>query len=214
MPPTLLTSASSADRRQAASRWLDRHATAPGLRIIGPSFDAMTRLVDDTVVSGAVIGWSRHTLATLTRRLAEPFLADRDLIVAEPLALIGAVVDTLRRCDGQLGPLRPLLDQPGLPDAVLNTLTELRLARMPSRHVPEPLRSLLVTYDAVLAERLLADRARVLELACDAATSAPTLLYDVLPRWPAVPRRAWPAPLPRTWGSSPAVAGGSVAPTA
>jgi ATP-dependent helicase/nuclease subunit B len=185
MPPRLLTSSRAHERLAIAARWLQDQPDHERISIVAPSLAAAGEVIRTALPTGAALNWHRDTLRTLARRIAAPELAERDLVVATPSARLAAVVHTLNLLTGKLVRLDRLVGLPGLPKAVLHTLTELRLAQLPAAHVPELLHNLFTTYHSVLQELQLADDATVLTIAAHVASPGRTLLVDVLPRWPA-----------------------------
>lgn len=145
---------------------------------------------------GAVFGWHRSTLGRTAAALAGPALAARGLspVGALPLtALVARVVDALRRTRS-LGRFNDIAELPGLPRALAQTLTELRMAGVAPDQVGEAgteLSRVHRAYEEELARAGLADRALVFQLAAEAvragdrrgAASAivgrPLLLLDV-----------------------------------
>ncbi len=185
MPPRLLTSSRAHERLAIAARWLQEQPVHERISVVAPTLAAAGQVIRTALPTGAALNWHRDTLRTLARRVAAPELAERDLVVATPSARLAAVMHTLARLNGKLGRLDRLVGLPGLPRAVLHTLTELRLAQLPAAHVPEVLQDLFTTYHSVLQDLQLADDATVLTIAAHHATPGRTLLVDVLPRWPA-----------------------------
>ncbi|HEY3018659.1 MAG TPA: hypothetical protein VGJ32_00615, partial [Solirubrobacteraceae bacterium] len=154
-----------------------------GALVVGGTLDA-ARLVARRAAArrGAGFGWQTTTLARLAATLAAPTLGARGRVVAAPLGLEAVVARTLHRLrvagpEG-LGRLAPIADRPGLIPALLDTLTELRLAGAQ----PPELAVALATYARELDDAGLADRADTFAVATERASSLPPLpllLLDV-----------------------------------
>jgi CRISPR/Cas system-associated exonuclease Cas4 (RecB family) len=190
-----LCSAHAALRLARARAWL-RHkggAGADELLVVASPDAARDLLREAAVERGAAFGWHRASLARIAASLAAPALCERALVPVGALAaeaVATRVVHELGPGNG-LGRYARVGDGPGLPRALARTLDELRLAGIDppalDRVAPE-LVDLLRAYEEALARAGLADRARVLALAVDAARDAasthsllglPTLLLDV-----------------------------------
>lgn len=167
-------------RKAAALEFLQALDPRQPAWLIAPSalaLDALSRAQEQ-----ATFGWHRLTLGQLALRLAEPVLWARGLVVANRTSLQALVVRMLARA-ADLGRFEPLRATPGFPLALLDTLTELRGAGVPTSALPAELAGLLSAYERELAQDALADRATVLQLATEhlPTTMAPVLLYDVVP---------------------------------
>ncbi len=191
----LFHSPRAADRVARARAWLlEVDASGATELLVVASSDAARDLLREAARErGAAFGWHRASIARLAASLAAPVLCESELVPIGRLAaeaVVTRVVSELARRGG-LGRYEGVRDGPGLPRAIARTLEELRLERTRPRAlaavVPE-LAALLEAYDAELARAGLADRARVLALAEEAARShsfrhpllgLPTLLLDV-----------------------------------
>src|SRR5712691_5082908 len=140
-----------------------------------------------------IAGAHRMTLAQLGTDLARFAMADRGIA---PLSTLGGEAVAARvvyaaRIKNELGYFHPVAGLPGFGRALARTLGELRMAgvrpdELASTGAPgQDLARLLMRYEAELAERSLADLARVFELATEATLAGrhrwlglPTLLLD------------------------------------
>src|SRR5262245_2946696 len=191
----LFQSPRAAERLSRARAWLlEVGASRASELLVVASTDAARDLLRELALErGAAFGWHRASLARLAASLAAPELCRLGLVPIGRLAgeavATRVVAELARR--GSLGRHETVRDGPGLPRAVARTLEELRLSRAQPREVAavaEELAALLEAYDAALERAGLADRARVLGLAEQAARSPsfghpllglPTLLLDV-----------------------------------
>src|SRR5262245_14232585 len=191
----LFQSPRAAERLSRARAWLlEVDASGAAELLVVSGTDAARDLLRELALErGASFGWHRASLPRLAASLAGPGLCRLGLVPIGRLAgeaVATRVVAELARRGG-LGRHEPVRDVPGLPRAVARTLEELRLARAQPREVAavaEELAALLEAYDAALDRAGLADRARVLGLAEEAARSPafrhpllglPTLFLDV-----------------------------------
>ncbi|MEO6419698.1 MAG: PD-(D/E)XK nuclease family protein, partial [Polyangiaceae bacterium] len=161
-----------ASRRLAsAAQWLVARGRSERVLIIG-SVEATSQLSRSVARTlGSSFGWERLTLGRVAGALAGPALAAQGLtpVGALPLeALSARIVHTL---GDSLGRFVPIKDRPGLPRALMRTLDELRLAALEKEpFADEDLARLLTAYGQELTLAKLADRARVLTLAAEAAS--------------------------------------------
>ena len=188
----LIESAHGEVRFREALRWLSTQPPARPLLVLAPTLDAGNDLLRAaTQQKGAVFGWAMDSLGSLAVRLSALPLAAERLTFAPALALEAVCVRVVAelRAAGQLGRLGPIADRPGLPRALLRTFSELGLAAVEPEAVPGELSELYRKYRATLAELGLADRARVLRAAIEAAreSTEPPLgvslcAYDLAPQ--------------------------------
>jgi RecB family exonuclease len=179
MTRQLFASPRGAERLARARAWLLEADASGGteLLVVANADAARDLLRGAACERGAAFGWHRASLARIAAALAEPALRASGLVPIGRLAaeaVATRVVHVLRR-RGELERYERVADGPGLPRAAARTLEELRLARAEAdavaRVAPE-LARLLAVHDAALAESGLADRARVLALAAEAARGA------------------------------------------
>lgn len=194
MTRRLIHSMSTAAATAVAAEWLNAGSGSEVLVL------AATRAAADEFVRRAVkdgvLGVHRMTIAQLAAELATEPMAKRELAPVSRLgmeALAARVVDALRR-ERKLEYFAPVADTPGMARALALTLTELRLegetpARVAKTGKPgNDLGRLLALYEQELAERHLADLAKLLNLATEVVSQQahrfvglPILLLDVPP---------------------------------
>ena len=161
--------------------------------MVGATALAARTLVRQVTAScGASFGWRPTTLGGLAVNLAMPRLIDAGVAAAGSAIVEGLSVRALHRlrAAGGLGRLTVIADRPGLAAAVARTLLELRMAGLsPGRltdAAPEVARALTELEELLVAEKL-ADRARIMQLAAEAAgeraTGSPALLLLDVPVW-------------------------------
>ncbi|TMA29803.1 MAG: Dna2/Cas4 domain-containing protein [Deltaproteobacteria bacterium] len=174
----LFTSASAAARLERAAEWLARRRKAEQVLVIGATAEAASELVRQ-VAQPAAFGWRRLTLGRLAALSAAEALARRGLSPLSSLgleALCARVVHQMGRAN-QLGRFQPIAAQPGLARALARTLVELRMA---GARPEGDLGRILDEYQALLAEKQLADRAEVFRLAESSPLfRLPALLVDL-----------------------------------
>jgi ATP-dependent helicase/nuclease subunit B len=156
--------------------------------LIGPSFDTIAELMRST--GAAIFGWRRSTLYRCALDLARPELVAQGLTPVSPLSLeaVWARVTYELGEDKLLHRLQPLEGRPGLSRALARTVGELRMLNGFGPHpgdvaaVPAELREALRAYEALLAEKKLADKATVFAIAMEQVAKspkAPLLVLDV-----------------------------------
>jgi ATP-dependent helicase/nuclease subunit B len=139
------------------------------LTLIGASREAVRRLVIARETPASVF-YNTHTLYSFALELAHPELAKRGLVPASPSVLFAVAARIVFRLENekQLAELSELADKPGLPRAVLRSLTELRMAGVfEGQQLPKALGALLQAYVLELANDAVADRAQVYALATE-----------------------------------------------
>jgi ATP-dependent helicase/nuclease subunit B len=176
---------------ESASEWMRDSAGAETLILAATrsAADEFARSLD----ADALLGVRRLTLTQAAAALAARRMAEHELAPATRTAtqaIAARVAFTLNRRH-QLPYFGPVANTPGFPAALASTLNELRLARISAKAVEQSgapggdLARALRLYERELAERNLADLARLLELATAAAgedesplTGVPLLLLD------------------------------------
>ncbi len=191
-----VVSASARVRLDAASAFVADWPAATELIVVAATREAADDFCRRVAVArGAVFGLHRFTLAQLVSRIGIAALAAEGVTPATALATDALATRALFELtgDGTLGYLAPIADSPGLPQAVADTLGELReagvdLDRLMSLGAAGPdLAHLGARYASLLEEGGLADRAARLAVATarlragDAGglPPAPLLLLDV-----------------------------------
>jgi ATP-dependent helicase/nuclease subunit B len=144
-------------------------------------------------ISAGIAGIHRMTLVQLAADLARFAMAERGIAPLSELGgeAVAARVVYAARNENELAYFNPVAGLPGFGRALARTLGELRLGGVRADELAatgapgEDLARLLKRYEAELAERSLADLARVFELAAGAALAGrhrwlglPTLLLD------------------------------------
>lgn len=157
--------------------------------LIGPSFETVAEVMRSTGVS--IFGWRRSTLFRCALELARAELVAQGLTPVSSLSLeaVWARVTYELGEDQLLHRLQPLEGRPGLSRALARTVGELRMLGAPhpsplpmGEGVPPELSEALRAYEALLAEKKLADKATIFALAmkCVAQSpKAPLLVLDV-----------------------------------
>ena len=145
---------------------------------------------------GAAFGWRRTTLGRFAGDLARPILVEKSLAPIGTLGVEALIVRSLHelRAARKLGQYAGVAFTPGFARAAAKTIQELRLARAEPSNLasaPAELVQILQTYETLLNENRLADRADVLESAVQAVVKEkqvhalvgrPALFLDV-PIW-------------------------------
>ncbi len=178
MSRLLFESPSASVRLHRAAEWLAGRCE-PKVILVGASVSGASELARLALLRrpvegkrAASLGWERATLGTLAIRLARPSLARLGLAPASPLALEALAARLIHDHADALGRFSVLRDRPGLPRALARTLGELRLAALEEAGDPD-LTRLLRAFESALAAAKLADRARILAIASDAAETLP-----------------------------------------
>jgi len=183
----IVESRSNARLIAAATEFISRHVET---LIIAPTHSAGEEI---TYRMAGAVGAHRTTFVQLAADLAHPAMSERGLAPLSSLgleALASRVVYSARAAK-ELEYFDPVSALPGFAKALARTLAELRLAGVrpetlsASGEPGEDLARLLVRYEEELEQRSLADLARVLELAGQAAAEGkhrwlglPLLLLD------------------------------------
>ncbi|MBX3189758.1 MAG: PD-(D/E)XK nuclease family protein [Labilithrix sp.] len=176
MSGSILVSPSAQARLDRAATWLaarpERHVTVMGASIEGAAEVCRRALASSA--KAASFGWQRTTLGVLAVSIARPELARLGLVPASGLALEAVCARVVHEhhhptsAKSRLGRFAPIGDLPGLPRALARTLAELRLAGDPGVDDPD-LKRLSKAFAAALESAGLADRARTLAIAAEAA---------------------------------------------
>jgi CRISPR/Cas system-associated exonuclease Cas4 (RecB family) len=175
----VVSSPDAQGRLAQAAAWLAEKGSGTELFVVGGTMQAaaeLTRRVGRDV--GGTFGWHRLTLAQLAWRLAEGPLAQQGKVAVTRLALeaVCARVVHVAHASGTAGRFTPIADRPGLPRALAQTLSELRLAGVDPKEMGDAdLASLASDYRRELERTRLADRADVLATACAAALGGPAM---------------------------------------
>lgn len=170
MTRVVVESPSAAVRVERAATWLSQRRE-PRVTVVAASLDAAADVARHAMTLGgatASLGWQRSTLGTVLASLARPELARLGLAPASALALEAICTRVVHDHGAHLGRLSPIRERPGFPRALARTLGELRLARATAIEDAD-LARLLAAYEAELELTKLADRARTLALATEAA---------------------------------------------
>jgi hypothetical protein len=190
MTTTLVISADSRSRIEAARAWLEACGSAAEAVILGGSLAAANDLARaSSKATGATCGWHRLTLLQLAANVALPTLAERGLASISQIGTAATVASIVHRMrtDGRIGAFASVAHMPGLPRAIAAVIAELRLARL-SPEVVSPvapdLAALLVAYEAELAELALTDWSGILAAGAESAAAhrlagLPLLMLDV-----------------------------------
>lgn len=164
--PNILVSPSAAQRVAHARAFLTGHGASETALVVAASHHAAAELCRGvTPETKATFGWRKATLRTLAFELALPALARKGLTPAAPLLLEALVAQVVHAQSDQLGRYAAIADLPGLPRALLGTMTELRLAGIPSVPDDEGLSAVMQAYDAALSAAGLSDLSIVLTFA-------------------------------------------------
>jgi ATP-dependent helicase/nuclease subunit B len=192
MSRQVVVSASAQARLEHARRWLAARGAAEPVLVVAASLDAASDLLRTAALErGALFGWQRATLTRVAAELAGPALLAAGLVPAGRLAAeatAARVAEDLAGA-GALGRYTAARTGPGFARAACATFAELRDAGVSGSRLdalaPE-LGTLTREWEAALAQLGLADRARVIWLAAEAARTsahpwlgAATLLLDV-----------------------------------
>ncbi|MBX7097410.1 MAG: PD-(D/E)XK nuclease family protein [Myxococcaceae bacterium] len=179
----LVDSPSAAARQAEGLAFLQARAPSESLLIVAGSLDGGLELTRTVAAKrGALFGWQRRTLDALALELAAPALAEKGWAPASRLALEAVWARVVHALDAkdQLGRLAQVADRPGLPRALEQLVTEVRLQNVPVSKLDADLARAAKAFAAALADAGLADRAIWLDLAKDAPLAkAPLLLLDV-----------------------------------
>ncbi len=185
----VVSSARAELRLREAAAWLGARGVDEPILIVGATYEAASELIRMVARErGSGFGWHRMTLGRLAAELAKLRLAEqqRAPIGMLPVEALCARVLHGMRSAGTLGRLEAVVEQPGLPRALANTLAELRMARLPAERLTPELRAALVKLADELHGNRLADRAEVFEIAETVARGEPhpllglpTLILDV-----------------------------------
>lgn len=150
---------------------------------------ASTRRVADELVhrlakrEGAVFGVHPTSFERLALSMASDELA-RDGLIPAPASVLEAAAARVI-ASGDLGRFEPLRESQRFPAALVKTLNELRLARIPPSKVDGELGDLFQRYVAELRAMEFADRAQALETATRNGLPRRRLaILDVQLRWP------------------------------
>ncbi|HXV65238.1 MAG TPA: PD-(D/E)XK nuclease family protein [Vicinamibacteria bacterium] len=186
----LLVGSSAAARRERGRDWLIERASRSPFLVVSSQQESADHFVRELALTqGSLFGCVRTTLDGLAFRLAASAMARVATASHSRLgqeALMARVVHEAGR-EGRLGPFENVAAGPGLVRALTTTLLECRHHEISSPSLEmlggtgEYLAHLLSRYEQQSLERGIADRARVLALASDAARGIdrPTLLLDV-----------------------------------
>jgi CRISPR/Cas system-associated exonuclease Cas4 (RecB family) len=178
----LITSPSAEARLERAREWLARRRRDEEVLIVGGSLDGALELTRQVAAHGpATFGWHRLSLDRLALKLALPELSRLGLSPASQLALEALWARVVHELEGrgQLGRFAAVADRPGLPRALARMMTEARLEGVPARKLDPDLARAAAAFEEALEAAELADRARLLQLAAQAANRLPLCLLDV-----------------------------------
>ena len=189
----LVTSASAAERLDAATEFLAATAAGTEVLVVGASRDAVDDLIRGlSARHSATFGLHRFTLTQLAARLAASALAERGLATCTRLAAEAvAARATFDALGGDRIPFfAPVARCPGFARTLAATLSELRAAGVEPptlaalQSPADQLAALLEGFETQLAHAGLADRTTLLRLAAHAAgadplTALPLVLLDV-----------------------------------
>ncbi|MBF6568621.1 MAG: PD-(D/E)XK nuclease family protein [Candidatus Binataceae bacterium] len=192
----IVVSPRTSDRLAAANSWLATLAPGTESIVVAHVPEAADDLIRQMVAAGgALFGVHRMTFYRLAGLIAAETLAARELAPIEGLAaqaVAARMIHTLM-ASGALGYFEPVARRPGFPDALVSTLSELRLNRIDPAHFGDhsardrAVAAMLAQYDAELEAAGLADRAAIVRIATECAVSStaprfanfPLLLLDV-----------------------------------
>ncbi|HLW76289.1 MAG TPA: PD-(D/E)XK nuclease family protein [Bryobacteraceae bacterium] len=175
----LVQSRSNGQLLLAAAEFVESAITSRGeCLLIPPSHSAGEEFARSTPNQRGMAGLHRLTLVQLASDLARFEMARLGLA---PLTALGTEAIAARivhqaEAEHELDYFRPVAAFPGFPRALARTLQDLRLARVDSKKLRRAesgadLARLLARFERELAERRLADLARVFELAETASTA-------------------------------------------
>ena len=192
MPNFSAVRAASAHARVAhAEAWLDALGRSREIVIVAASAAAGAELVARGAQRlGGTFGWAPHTLLQLAFALAARPLAESGTQVGSAMAIEAVCASVVDRAqaEGALGRFEPLAGFPGLPRALAETFSELRLAGVDAGALAgDALGRLMEIYQEELDRNGLCDRAEVLRMAtrqiedglAPALTAKPVLVLDV-----------------------------------
>lgn len=186
----LVIAARAGLRVAEAAAWLAKQPVGREVVVVGATWEAASELIrSTTVIEGTGFGWHRFALGRFAAELAKLELAKRGLVPVGALPIEALCARALHGLRHQLGRLEPVVDQPGMPRALARTLGELRMAGARSVERDPPIDAALRMLTDELAQRRLADRAVVFEIATAVARAGnhallgtPVVLLDVAVR--------------------------------
>jgi ATP-dependent helicase/nuclease subunit B len=172
--PSIMVSPSAEQRVGHACAFLRDRGVADPVLVLAASQHAASELCRSAHPgAGATFGWRKATLRTLAFELALPGLARQGKTPAAPLLLEALMAQVVLSLGDKLGRYAAVADRPGLPRALLSSVSELRLAGL--RDVPEDegLGEVMRAFEAALATAGLADLSMVLHEATLGVSAAP-----------------------------------------
>src|SRR5438093_745687 len=173
----VFVSPSSHNRLRAALDFAHERAGSAEMLVLGATREAADDLVRELTLSRrATFGIQRASPLQLASRLSVPAMTEGGLAPATGLAAqaVAARAAFEVHARGELNTLGPVIEFPGFPAALAETLHELRGARIPAGELKSPGAQDLSRIASVYAERLdqdlLCDASALYELATRALT--------------------------------------------